>query len=162
MCHGGCKAEAHFQAFDLVINSLVFSCNPEATSSSTYTTVCRIGFFTFSSACLQSMPTTGWLQLPPHHHTGLSLCCCQNGEDHARPRLKQLFPIITTSSIPLRYGREPRNDSCECWLALRMLRAFGMCLLEKVREVTTGLSPASNFGLVALCVIQCATELEGP
>lgn len=43
-----------------------------------------------------------------------------------------------------------------------MLRTFGMCLLEKFREVTTGPSPAADFYLVALQVFQYAVELEGP
>lgn len=152
---GECKADVHFQAFDLVINSLVFSCNPEATSPSTYTAVCRILFFTFSSACSQPMPAAGWLQLPPHHCTGLSLCCCQNGEDHAWPRLKQLFPVLTTSGM----GENPGMIAAS---AGQMPRALGVCLLEKFRQATPGLSPASDFGLVALCIVQCGTDLEGP
>lgn len=153
MCHSECKAEVPFQAFDLVINSLV--CNPELTSYSTHPTVCRIISYTFSSACLcsQSMSTTGWLQLQPHHYT-IQPVPLLLSEWRAWPRLKQLFPITTSSSVPL------RNDSCECWPALMMLRPFGMCLLEKFREVTTGLSPASDFHLVALCVVQFATEQE--
>lgn len=120
------KAEVLFPAFDLVINSLVFSCTPEPTSYSTYTTaVCRIISCMFSSACfLHTIHVNYRLAAGPAPPLHRPLCCCQNGGEHACTRLKQLFPIITSSFFPLRYWRDPRNDSCECWLALMMLRTF--------------------------------------
>lgn len=81
LCCGECNAVIHFQGFDLVINSLFFSCNPEPTIYPTYTTVRKIISYAFRSAfvCSQAMSTTGWLQLQPHY-TGLPLLCSQNGE----------------------------------------------------------------------------------
>lgn len=102
------------------------------------------------------------------HCTGLPLLCSQSGKAQTCAKLRQPGSS-QLSSIPLRYLRDPRNESCEGWPTPAMSHSWfrepsgSLCTLERFRGVT-GLSSVSDFHMirVASCDVQCAAELEEP
>lgn len=90
MCRGECKAQVHFQAFDLVINSLVFSYNPEPTLSpttpqSTESLPMHLDLLVFAHSLRQQQVDCS----SQPHSTGLPLLCSEHGEAQACTKLKQ-------------------------------------------------------------------------